>query len=62
MLGQFSPEGPGAAALAHLPRSGIRAYLELFSDGARVLLGLVIVMKEQQAQFELCEYLCCATC
>lgn len=29
MLGQFSPEDPGAAALAHLPRSGIRAYLEL---------------------------------
>lgn len=45
MLGQFSPEGPGAAALAHLPRSGIRAYLELPQMEYEFCLGPLIVMK-----------------
>lgn len=38
MLGQFSPEGPGAAVLAHLPRSGICANLEFSQMGHDVCL------------------------
>lgn len=33
MVGQSSPEGPSADVLAHLPSSGIRAYLEFSQVG-----------------------------
>lgn len=46
MLGESSPEGPGAVIVAHLPRSGICANLEFSQTGYNVCLEAYHIHKE----------------